>query len=414
MQGGSAQGESGSTAGGRGGMPADAGSGGTKDDVGGGGLAEAGQAGASGDNNAPEGGAGGMTSPCDEQIALDLSERVDPEVTLPQQGAWQYVGMWCLGAPTAIALGQDVMKVVVRDWHSTFSEADLLVDRGSFLEPSWYPIEGGVFTQGPVVLATDRPVVLGSGLDAIPWATRRQDDAWGYFDPVGPPLVAPPVLFEITPGVVFTLGRGLDHHIRYQVHSPESTGWQGNWYLLGLTSRAQPAAVPDGEGGVHVIVRDSAGVFTYARWRADEKTRWGVDGWTKLSGACFSSAPMLIQRSPAAIDVFGRGHDGSLYWQTMLDGAWQGWLRISGSVGSSPLAVADSAQGFFVFAEDEEGGIWMRRYRGGWSAWTHTGGRAADAAVDVEFPGSALALGDGDVGLFLCGYGQSLYKAFTP
>jgi hypothetical protein len=371
--------------------------------------------GGAGEGGEPQGGSGGTPDACTPSIVSDAADRVDEAVSLPRQGTWHYLGTWCLGPPAALNVGPDLLRVAVRDWEqASFSQTELQVDRGSFLMPSWTRVENGVFTDGPVLVDSSSRYLVGSGLDRRPWGARWDEGPLAYFDLLGPQLEAPPVIVEISPGTMLTVGRGLDHHIRYQVHVPDTGGWQPDWYVLERSSRSEPAAVPDGDGGAHVVLRDADGSFTYAHWRADAKERWGVEGWTTLSGACFSSAPTLIKRSNETVDVFGRGNDGSLYWQVMQNGVWSGWVRISGPFASNPIAVADSADSFVVFAEDSNGWVWMRRYHGGWTAWTNTGAQAADAAVDVEFPGSALALGENDVALFLCAYGNPLYQALTP
>lgn len=376
------------------------GSGGLSDGGGGGSSAgaPAGNAGEGGFNGQAGGEQGGAAA-----AIRDDATRADPGATQPTFGAWQGLGLASGRVPSAVLLSRDSFRLFVRDADDYIACADYARVPDTITTPQWSIfLPGGLFSTEVTALLRplDLVVVALGKYDHVVYRSHWNDGTWYGWWPVGPQFEDVPVGLITHSGDVLYAGRDSDEEVRLATFSADGW-WPEQWPSTGVETTFQPAVVLGAEG-VHVTVVDKNGTLVHALRPRDADSGWNDWSWSSLPGVQFKSAPRLIARTPTRLDVFARGSDDCIYWQTREEGTWLGWVKVSGPSASNVLPVADGPSSFFLFMKDARSVVWGRRFSSdGWTSWAALGELAS--ATDTEFPGSALAFGEKDVRLFALG-----------
>ncbi|MDQ6617159.1 MAG: hypothetical protein M3083_21045 [Actinomycetota bacterium] len=138
--------------------------------------------------------------------------------------------------------------------------------------------------------------------------------------------------------------------------------------------------------------------------------------WT---GGAFPIAPELILESPAVaqapgssrVDIFVRGTDQQVYWNTNDGGGWSGWRWLGtppGGYFASPAAVSWGPGNLNVFVWGRDNKLWQRFSGDGgqsWSAWSKPLG---NEGVLASAP-AVCSWGPGRVDVFVIGTDGAVY-----
>ena len=175
-------------------------------------------------------------------------------------------------------------------------------------------------------------------------------------------------------------------------------GWCLSVVLLGsslalLAPRPQPvsaAATAQASGRLDVFGRGLDNALWYDTFDGGSWT-----GWRSLGGR-ISAEPSAVTYGDGRIDVFARGKDYSLY-RLSFDGSWGGWERLGAVLASGPAAVTSSAERVDVFAVGLDGTLWQKTSIAGvWSRWRSLGGGfKSNPGAASSAPGQISVFGRG-------------------
>ncbi|MFJ9562523.1 glycoside hydrolase family 27 protein [Streptomyces fuscichromogenes] len=179
--------------------------------------------------------------------------------------------------------------------------------RGQILgQPAGYASAGG------------RIDVFVRGADSRAYRRAYADGRWGRWQPLGGELTDAPSVAFTGPDDWTLFARGADGTV---VQRGPASGWSSLGAPAGRQVSGRPSAVVDAQGRVHVAVRTTADdVWTLTRDSAGE---WS--DWTSLGGTV-SGSPTLVAAG-AAVLLYARAADYTLWQQRYADGGWQGWSK---------------------------------------------------------------------------------------
>jgi hypothetical protein len=330
-----------------------------------------------------------------DQPLADLTDEVDPKLAMPAFENFIHHG-WG---------GHPLMHLVPAETAGSFTLYYLAANgQIAFLDqsgPGRYEysdlVGGGWFAGEPAALALTEPVgtvaIYALGLDDRPWRIARNGETWSPWSNFDVRLRATPVAASDGIGGVFLAGRADDDLI--VIKAPSETAAFGS---TGIKSSFQPGLLADGTEAVKLAVVDDTGTLQIATWTSAS----GALDWVSLDGVQLSSPPVVLARGDGSYDAVARGNDGGYYWCPFGGSKPAEWAKISGPFASYPLAVANGADGFFVFGKDADGRAWVRRREGNaWTAWSQMVLPPLSRATNVEFPGAALVYGEQEVLVYL-------------
>jgi hypothetical protein len=184
--------------------------------------------------------------------------------------------------------------------------------------------------------------------------------SWGS---VGGAATSAPAVAVSAAGRVAVAVRGSALDLQLREFRP-GAGW-GRWTSLGsaLTDVAPALAyVPGGDLDVFAVTRTQ----TLVR-KVRHAGRWS--SWQSLGGGVHSAPVVTVDPSTAAVTVFVRGHDTTL-WQAVI--GHSGLTRVPGAtIVGTPAAAASAASERTVVAEDIDGRLRLARWTdSGWSDWS--------------------------------------------
>jgi hypothetical protein len=109
----------------------------------------------------------------------------------------------------------------------------------------------------------------------------------------------------------------------------------------------------------------------------------GHTGWNSLGGT-FTGSPSVDDWTENGLDVFGRGQDGTVWYNWYLEGESYGWESIGQSIPpeSGPASVAWDTTVLDVFVRGTDNALWHRQIVTDWDPWESLGGSlTSDPAV---------------------------------
>jgi hypothetical protein len=192
---------------------------------------------------------------------------------------------------------------------------------------------------------------------AVPASPAAAQVGWSNWDQHGGPIASGPGCCSWGEGRldIFALKSGQLGHIWYD------RAWS-NWELLGKPSSvsltADPAAVSDAFGRIHVFARGTDGNLWH-KWYARGR---GWSNWDQ-HGDSLTSGPGCCSWGEGRLDVFVRS-SGDTLWHIWYDRAWSDWEYLGGSLKSAPDAVSWGFGRIDVFArgtDDTLQHIWYAR-----------------------------------------------------
>ncbi len=151
------------------------------------------------------------------------------------------------------------------------------------------------------------------------------------------------------------------------------------WQSLGGTLTSGPDASSWGPSRTDVFVRGSDNGLWYQTWNG---TSWS--GFAPLGGV-LTSDPGVVSWGPDRIDVFVRGADNALYHKFWY-GAWSNWEWLGGVLTTGPDVASWSRGRLDVFVRGSDNALWHRFWDvGGWSNWESLGGTLASDPTAVSW-----------------------------
>jgi beta-N-acetylhexosaminidase len=226
---------------------------------------------------------------------------------------------------------------------------------------------GGTATQAPAIarlphstgveVAEVRPSRSVAVRTYVPGGTSA---SWGS---IGGTATSAPAVAVSAAGRVAVAVRGSALDLRLREYRP-GAGW-GSWTSLGsaLTDVAPALAyVPGGDLDVFAVTRTQ----TLVR-KLRHAGKWS--SWQTVAGGVHSAPVVTVDPSTAAVTVFVRGHDTTL-WQAVV--GQHGLQRVGGAtVAGTPAAAATAASERTVVVEGLDGRLRLARWTdAGWSSWS--------------------------------------------
>ncbi|HEY6744662.1 MAG TPA: polysaccharide deacetylase family protein [Mycobacteriales bacterium] len=188
------------------------------------------------------------------------------------------------------------------------------------------------------------------------------------------------------PATVTALPRIIDY---YRSHGYRFVDLRG-----GVGWASTPAAAGT-SGGLHLLVRNSAG---YVVERTLRGSTWS--GWTSLGGGPVMGGPAATALSASAIFDAVIGTDNAVYRQTVPDSGSPGaWLLLGGITTTRPgVAVSPTGVATVVVRGITGSAYLQQRIGGQWRGWQSLGGLLDPAAPSVAYTASGI-LAVGCVGI---------------
>lgn len=158
----------------------------------------------------------------------------------------------------------------------------------------------------------------------------------------------------------------------------QQAGWSG-WASVNMKVTSAPSVTASGASGVYLFARGERGTLVWNRW---DGRAWS--GAQELSGARLASAPSCASWGTSRsvnLSCFAV-LEGSSALQHMyyIDGRWNGWQNLGGSVTSAPGAVSWAPGAVAAFARGSDTALWQTYYAGGrWSGWIRLDGELTSA-----------------------------------
>ncbi|MET9088340.1 glycoside hydrolase family 27 protein [Streptomyces sp. NPDC004237] len=181
------------------------------------------------------------------------------------------------------------------------------------------PVRGRILGQPAAhASAGGRIDVFVRGADSRAYRRVYADGRWGRWQSLGGELTDAPSVAFTDPAHWTLFARGADGTV---VQRGPATGWSSLGAPGDRTTYGRPSAAVDAQGRVHVAVRTAADdVWTRSR---DTSGEWSA--WTPLGGTV-SGSPTLVAAG-AAVLLYARAADYTLWQQRYADGSWQGWSK---------------------------------------------------------------------------------------
>jgi len=193
---------------------------------------------------------------------------------------------------------------------------------------------------------------------------------YGQTVPGGGLLKGGPGSTGVTPGEDVFI-RGNDDANWMNHYNTTTTGtWSGYVQLGGLTN-ADPTAVTT-TIGKDAFIRGNDNQMWQDHWNG---SAWS--GWAPRGGILGSGPSADYQNGTTTINVFVRGGDGALYYETSTDNgvSFTGFQGLGGVLIGDPGATSWAAGRVDVFIRGQDNQLWHRYWSAGtWSGWEPLGG----------------------------------------
>jgi photosystem II stability/assembly factor-like uncharacterized protein/peptide methionine sulfoxide reductase MsrB len=185
-------------------------------------------------------------------------------------------------------------------------------------------------------------------------------------------------------GSLTALGVGTDRTVGYTgrvAGAYSNSGWSGWASVWGVITSALATAAND-DGSVEVFARWTDGTLVNTRLAAPGSPLTVPTGWRPLGGfltgnpAVARNYTMQGSGRPGRLEVFARGHDGTLWhiYQTVAGTGWSAWESLSGVITSKPAAILNVTN-LEVFARQADGTLGhITSGSPSWSPWESLGG----------------------------------------
>jgi peptidoglycan/xylan/chitin deacetylase (PgdA/CDA1 family) len=232
-------------------------------------------------------------------------------------------------------------------------------------------ISGQIIGAPAAVRAGDTLFLAARGMDSGLYVRTRVGATWSpSWQRLGGVLTAAPALAGSADGRVDAFVRATDDTIRFRTYR-SGVGWSAGYTNLGGRSGAAPAAAASASGEIRVYVAGAdSGIYE------NSLSATGWSGWTRLSGASYTTPAAVWDAVRMQTLVFVRGTNLQLYRGTRTAGTWSGWTSMGGVLVDAPAAGAPVAGQADVVVRATDASLRTRTYRdGAWSpsyqlSWT--------------------------------------------
>jgi len=173
---------------------------------------------------------------------------------------------------------------------------------------------------------------------------------------------------------------GLDGRVWSAGYGPVSAGkwdWTGWFAILNETfvPGASVGAISRTTDQLDLFAVNLNGEVRTASWAPNANSgKWG--GWWRITESNGKFAPgtpiSVVNRSPAHLDVFAIGLDGSVWaaaWGKQTSHKWAGWWRVGEATfaqGSRIAATSRSLKRMDLFVRGFDGNVWSQAWDGAW------------------------------------------------
>ena len=226
---------------------------------------------------------------------------------------------------------------------------------------------GGTAAQAPAIArlphSTGIEIAQVRPSRAVAVRTYVPDGTSASWSSIGGTATSGPAVAVSAAGRVAVAVRGSGLDLRLREYAP-AKGW-GSWISLGssLTDVAPAVTyVPGGDLNVFAVTRTQ----TLVR-KVRHAGKWS--SWQSLGNGVHSAPVVTVDPATAAITVFARGHDTTL-WQAVV--GQHALTRVPGAVVvGTPAAAATAASERTVVVDGPDGRLRLARWTdAGWSSWS--------------------------------------------